>query len=364
MPSSKRMRRGDGSIVLREDGRWMARYMVTLPNGTRKRQTIYGASSEEARSKMRKEQADAANGSPVCRNGLTVANHLTAWVKVAPRIRASTKSGYEGVIRRHIIPAIGNVRLASLTTMRIQQVVNDYIDKGGSIRNAQIIRAVLSSSLRYAKQHGLVSQNVARGVELPTYEPPEKKIWTKQQASEFLEVIKTNKYRFLFEIYLTYGTRRGEALAIEWEDIDFDKNTIHIVKQYTYMGRELEVCEPKTKNSKRYLPLLPHIEATLQDLYPANPTGAIVKENGKMVTPSAIEREFKKIINKHGLPDVTLHSLRHFTATFLKAANVSIKDAQMILGHSSPITTMQHYQHSSLEDKETALKRYAETMAF
>ena len=364
MPSSKRMRRGDGSIVQRGDGRWMARYMLTLPNGDRKRQTIYGTTPEIVRSKMRSEQADAANGSPVCRNGLTVANYLRDWVKVAPRIRESTRAGYAGVIRKHIIPAIGNIKLASLNTMRAQQVINHYISNGGSVRNAQIIRAVLSSSLRHAKRQGLVSQNVARDVELPTYQPPEKKIWTKQQALAFRNAIKTNKYRFLFEMYLTYGLRRGEALAIEWEDIDFDKKVIRIVQQYTYIGKNLEVCELKTKNSRRELPIMPHIEKTLLKMRPTIPTGAVTTEKGEMIKPTCLQNEFEKVIRALGLPSVTLHSLRHFTATFLKGANVSIKDAQMILGHSSPVTTIQHYQHSSLKDKETALQKYTESVGF
>ena len=85
---------------------------------------------------------------------------------------------------------------------------------------------------------------------------------------------------------------------------------------------------------------------------------------GSPIKPSSVDYEFKKIKKQNNLPDVTLHSLRHYVATAFKDLDVSIKDAQKILGHSSPLTTMEHYQHSSTESKKAALEKYAQKMRF
>lgn len=167
-------------------------------------------------------------------------------------------------------------------------------------------------------------------------------------------------------MYMTYGLRRGETIPLTWEDIDFDNKTIRINKQYTYYGRKLVVCPPKTNSSIRTLPMLPHIEATLLEIKAKNlrPSSLIISNNGELIKPTSINYEFQRIIEQNHLTKVVLHSLRHFVATMLKNSNVTIKDAQMILGHSSPLTTMQIYQHSDTESKRKALTQYAEKMQF
>ncbi|MDR0590970.1 MAG: site-specific integrase [Candidatus Nomurabacteria bacterium] len=364
MASSKRVRRNDGSVSLRKDGRWQGRYMITLLDGTRKRQSVYGATAEEARSLMRKEMYAAASGTPVLHNGLKVEDYLLSWIKIAPTVNEGTRYKYLGTIRKHIVPYLGKKNLSSLTSTDVQCMLDSQLSKGITPRVAQIIRNTLSAALKYALGKDLVSKNVARNVYLPKYEMPEKKVWNKEQALVFKDAIRESKYRFIFEMLLTYGVRRGEALALGWDDVDCANDKIRIRKQYTYVGNALEVCEPKTKNSKRDLPILPHIEKLLNELRPINQTGAISVVNGELVKPNSLQWEFEQIIKKTGLPTVTLHSLRHFAATSLKEAGVSIKDAQMILGHASPYTTMNNYQHSTIESKKEALEKYAESMAF
>lgn len=346
---------------------YQGRYMVTLPNGIRRRQAVYGRTIEEAREKYNKAVAEAIIGKPVQTSNTTLEQYLTQWVESAKKIRESTRSGYRSEINKFIIPNIGKIRLSCLTTDHVQGMIDKVQREGASIRTTHILRNILSKALRPAEGKNLVKGNIMKYVELDTYEPKERVVWSEEEGQIFLNAIKGHKYQLFFALYMTYGLRRGEAIPLTWGDIDFDSKTIRINKQYTYHGRNLVISPPKTKKSVRILPLLPHIESILTDIKgkqrPAD-SSLIISDNGELIKPTSIQYEFDRIIRQNHLTKVVLHSLRHFVATQLKNANVTIKDAQEILGHSSPLTTMQFYQHSSIESKTKALAKYAEKMQF
>lgn len=347
--------------------RFQGRYMVTLPNGTRKRQAVYGKTLEEAREKYTLAVAKAVMGVPIQTTTITVGQYLTDWIETVGRIRESTRDGYRGEIRKYIIPHLGGVKLSCLTSQQVQQMMNRVRQNGASVRTTQILRNILSKALRPAESQGLVKRDLMRYVELDVYKPKERAVWSEEEGKAFLEAAKNHEYYLFFLMYMTYGLRRGEPIPLTWDDIDFEAKTIRIDKQYTYHGRRLVICPPKTNESIRVLPLLPHVEKALLEIKEKafSPTTAlIISINGEPVKPSSIDYEFKRITKGAGLPSVVLHSLRHFVATMLKESEVTIKDAQMILGHASPLTTMQFYQHSSTESKRVALTKYAEKMQF
>ena len=353
---------------LKSAGLYQARYMVTLPNGIRKRQAVYGKTPEEAQEKRNKALAEAIIGNPIKTSNLTVEQYLNTWVTTVKNIRESTRAGYAGEIRKYINPNIGKIKLSSLTTQQVQNMMYKISAAGASSRTTHIVKCIMSKALKPAEAQNMVKRDIMRYVELESYTPKETTVWNEEEGRTFLEVAKEHKYYFFFLMYMTYGLRRGEVIPLTWNDIDLKNKIIHINKQYTYHGRNLVICAPKTKSSIRELPILPHIEIELrklikdQDLAGAN--NLLISNGGELIKPSSIEYEFKKIIKKNNLPKVVLHSQRHFVATMLKEAGVTIKEAQMILGHSSPLTTMQFYQHSNIESKSRALAKYAEKMQF
>lgn len=347
--------------------RYQARYMVTLSDGTRKRQAVYGKTYEEAKERYDRVVAENILGTPLQTSNTTLEQYLIMWVESAKKIRGNTREGYKGEIRKYIIPNIGKVKLSCLTTQKVQNMINKVQREGASVRTTQILRNILSKALKPAEAQGLVRQNIIHYVELDTYKPKERKVWTEEEGKAFLDTIRNHKYRLFFLMYMTYGLRRGEPIPLTWEDIDFNQKTISINKQYTYQGRKLVVCPPKTDKSIRILPLLPHIEEELLRIKGnSNPpeSSLIIADSKELIKPSSINYEFEKIIKQNNLSPVVLHSLRHFVATMLGNYNVAPKDAQMILGHSTPLITMQFYQHSNTESKREALSTYAEKMQF
>ncbi len=348
----------------RKNGLLQKSFFITLPNGIRKRQFVYGRDRKTIQDKYNKRMAEAINGCPVISSQMTVEQYLSEWIKDPRDIKEATRLKYAGEIRKHIIPNIGKIKLCHLTTPDVQGMMDNLVKNGVSVRTTQILKNILSKALREAEKKNLVTPGIMDGVELNRYVPKERVIWTEEEVKRFIESSKDSNYHFFFSMYVTYGLRRGEAIAIRWEDIDLDKKVIHIRRQYTFEGSKAIITGTKTTNSIRDLPIVAHIEDLLRELGRKQKQGFVIEEDGKPVNPNKVNREFERIKKKTGLPDVTLHSLRHYAATALKNIGAEVKDVQMIMGHSNPSTTIQYYQHSSLENRNTVITKYAEMMGF
>jgi len=149
--------------------------------------------------------------------------------------------------------------------------------------------------------------------------------------------------------------------------VNFEEKALYIRQQIVQMGKHIFIGDPKTETGKRELPLLPHIEKLLIKQRALEPGAALESlifhsSNGTPYQPNNIFRFFKKKLRELGLPDISIHDIRHTVATMMKDEDVPIRDAQKTLGHASPITTMQHYQHSSLEKKKKALNAVSNRM--
>ena len=351
-------------ITERKDGLFQSPYYVNTSFG-KKRQFAYGKTRQEAKRKRDLAISNNLLGNPLITSQLTVKVYLENWINEAKRLQPTTRSNYAGVIKKHILPYIGNKRLSILDTQSIQQLINQLTRDGRSVRTTQIVRNLLSRAFREAEANNLVKPNLVKNVQLETYRPKKRAVWTKEDCDRFLQAIKGNKYELFFTMYVTYGLRRGEVIPITWDDIDFNQGIIHINKQFTIAGKQLILTTPKTESSIRDLPILPHINALLNEISAnSDKHGLVISDNGEFINPRSINYEFSRIIKENDLPVVVLHSLRHFAATMFKQCNFTIKEAQEILGHKNALTTLQFYQHSSVEEKRDALQKYAKTMNF
>jgi len=359
---------GEGSISKRKDGRWMARFTVVMPNGTKKRMHIVKKDRDQVLTLMKKEMSLAREGTPVLHDGRKVGEWLDYWIEnIAPlKIRVSTVASYKNLIKNHIKPAIGNYSLIGLSPLQVQTMINDHIKSGGSVRLAQQMKNTLSAALRSAMTRELIHRNVARLVDLPPEHKKERPLWTEAQIHEFLEKSKDHMYHPIFVMLCTYGMRRGEVLGLRWQDIDFANDAFTLSQQLIQMGNIVEFGDLKTDASHRTLPLLPHVTPLLREQQAKGLSDTLVfaTRSGKPIQPSNLLRTFHTLTEKYGLPRIPLHSLRHSVATIMKDSNVAPKDAQMTLGHANIQTTMQFYQHSSLENKASALNAISSKIMF
>lgn len=177
-------------------------------------------------------------------------------------------------------------------------------------------------------------------------------------SPEEIQAIKdTTANEFLIAPLILYtGMRTGEAMALQFSDIDFQKKVIHITKSIDHHGNQPTISSTKTINSVRDIPLLPQLEALLPKKYRKSD---YVVSGEKPLTKSALRNRWAKWESEHGV-SFDRHSIRHTYATMLYESGVDVKSAQKLLGHANFQTTMDIYTHLSDEHLQESATKLAD----
>src|SRR5215470_7346978 len=347
--TAKRRRRvnGEGSVYKRGDGYWVGAFDVPTASGARKRVVVYGKTLGEAREKMAKVQQDVRSGIPVPDKVWKLGPYLDYWLEnfVKRSRRPATYNLYEMIVRLYLIPGLGSRRLTSLTVPMVQEFLNRRLEKGDSVRKVQVMRTVLSAALTRAVREELIVRNVARLVELPEWRRGTIRPWSADEARGFLSVARSDPLYPAFVLLILYGLRRGEALGLRWDDIDFDAGTIHIRRQLQRIRGELVLGPVKTHAGRRGLPLLDlarqalQLQANQQAAYRAVmgsawPESGLVftTRTGRPIEPRNLVRSFRRICDHNKVRLIKIHHLRHTVGSLVKDLGVPARDAQTILG--------------------------------
>jgi len=162
---------GEGSITRRKSGGWCAQYVV-YSSERRKRKTLYGKTRQEVAAKLSKALADREGGLTFDAGSLTVGEYLTRWLMDSVRgtVRASTYERHEQVFRRHIQPALGRVKLKSLTPAHVRGLISEKLDHGLAPATVRKIQSTLHKALSQAVSDGLIPRNAA-DVKAPDLHP-------------------------------------------------------------------------------------------------------------------------------------------------------------------------------------------------
>jgi integrase len=368
-------RRGnrEGSIVRRKDGLWQG--AVTLEDGTRK--YLYGRSREEIRRKVGAALHAIDVGAMSESHGITVADFLDQWLGevVKPNVRPWTFKGYEVHVRLHLKPAIGKVKLDRLTPLQVQQLLNSKIASGLSPKTVRYIRGTLRTALNQAVHWGLISRNAASLVASPRVEQYAIQPFTPDEARTFLAAIKGDRLEALYSVALTMGLRQGEALGLEWLDVDLDLGYLRINKQLQRQDGNFQFVPTKTPTSRRTLALPASIVHSLRDhrLRQAaerratgpRPDGwdlVFTTERGRPIDGTVVSHHFHDVLHSSGLAQRRFHDLRHSCATLLLVQGVSPRVVMDVLGHSQIALTMNTYSHVIPELKRDAAQRMEELL--
>jgi integrase len=350
----------EGSIFKREDGRWCAVLNIGYANGKRRRKYFYGDTRREVQAQLTKALRDQQQGLPVVAERQTVQQFLEQWLRdvVQPNLRPSTYTSYEVLVRVHIVPVLGRIPLAQLTPQQVQDLMTQMRKKGLSERTIQYIRAVLRRALGQALKWGLVARNVAALTDPPRVRRPEVKPWSLEQAKAFLIAVQGDRLEALYAVELALGLRRGEALGLAWDDLDFEQRTLTVRRTLQRVGGQLQLGEPKTATSARTLTLprelvgmlRAHRVRQLEDRLKAGElweeTGMVfTTHTGRLLEPRNVNHAFARAIERADLPRIRFHDLRHTAISQLIANGTPVTTAQKIAGHSRLSTTADIYTH-------------------
>ena len=283
---AKKRKAGDGLIRQRTDGRWEGRYVVGYDDhGYPKTKAVFGKSKRECTEKLAALKAQLGGiPSDKLRPEMRFADWLDYWYEThcKPNIRTSTQSGYEDRIRLHIKPELGEIPLNRLTQNDLQQFYarlkksgrktrTECYGEGLSDRMVRMCHATCRSALQRAVQDGLIRTNPAEGCKLPPKKAREMQVLARDELQRFLIQAKAEGYYELFLLDLATGLRRGELLALQWNDLDFETGVLTISKQVSLVRGKIVMSVPKTKSSIRKLVLPPAVVQVLREYRESSP---------------------------------------------------------------------------------------------
>lgn len=355
---TKRRGNNEGSIFL-DKGRNLWRGYVLQPDG--KRRWLSGGSRQEVAKKVQAALSDVAAGLPVSDARITVAGYLKEWVEgVSPSLRPHTLRGYQGHIRRHIVPALGTMRLLDLSPRHVSKMLADIVKSGVSAQTASLVRATLRKALNDAVRQDVLARNVAALAVAPRVVRAPAAFLDTPQAEAFLVACQGHPLGAFYTVVLGLGLRRSEALGLTWGAVNLDRGTLTVSQQLQVSGRKAVIDEPKSRSSRRTVPMPGFVARALsahkaaQDAERARagetwspdvPDLVFTGPTGRHLDPTLTTKSLHAILDEAGLPRVRLHDLRHTTASLLLERGVPARVVADLLGHSTITVTLNTYSH-------------------
>lgn len=354
---------GEGSIYKAADGRWRAVVDLGWQLGKRKRKYLSGKTRREVQEKLNAALRAKQRGLSIDTDErLTVGSFLDRWLEQVskPAVRTSTYDSYSDLIRLHLKPELGSVRLAALTPQHIQGMLSRKLAAGLSPIRVRYLRAMLRAALVQAVKWDMVPRNVADLVSGPRVPTAEIKPLTPEQARSMLAAVRDDRLEALYVLAIATGLRQGELLGLRWQDVDPERRTLQVSMALHRENGSYLLDEPKTPRSRRaiVLPrlaaeaLIRHRKRQAEERALAGPTWrdwplVFTTDRGAPLNSSSITHRFQSLLERAGLPRQRFHDLRHGTASLLLAQGVQPRAIMGTLGHSNIGMTMDTYSHMS-----------------
>lgn len=359
---AKKRKSGTGTVRLRKDGRWEGRVVIGYDEkGRPKTKSVLAKTKTECVEKLEKLKEAVGKPTDKIKADMRFGDWIDYWYRTYSKntLRPTTQSGYESRIYQHIIPEIGKIPLNKLTQNDLQQfyarlkksgrlIRQNVYGEGLSDRMVRSCHASCRSALEKAVNEGLIRINPAIGCKLPPKKSKEMQVLTPEEMQRFLIQAKSEGYYELFLLVLATGMRRGEILALQWDDLNFRTGELHIERQVYPVDGKLTISTPKTKSSVRTVILPPSIVEVLREykqtvisrwIFPSP-----VKEDSPMY-PSAVRKRLQIILERANCKHVRFHDLRHTFATTALEHGMDVKTLSSVIGHVSAATTLDIYSH-------------------
>ena len=284
-----------------------------------------------------------------------------------------------------LIPHLGRVCLADLDTHRLRAAftqiakTTNHHGQPQSPSCLQHLRTTLRAALNLAIREGVIVDNPARHVEIPSYRKPHAKVWTDARVEEwrrtgarpavavwtathlaaFLDTVVSDRLFALWWLIALRGLRRGEACGLRWCEVDLDHAVLFVVRNRTTAGYQVIEGDPKTAAGMRAVALDRHTVRVLREHRhrqldhqarrlaagkPWHDSGYVfVRPDGTPIHPGYVTKRFAKLVRTADVPPIRLHDLRHGAASLAHEAGADLKTLQELLGHSRILVTADTY---------------------
>jgi integrase len=364
MGKAKSRANGDGDVYPRKNkaGKIKSyRGAYVGPDG--KRRYVSGKSKEEARKALREARSGADQGIVFDAESLRVGEYLDRWLSDSVRdtVRQRTYERYESIVRVHIKPAFGRIKLKSLTPNHVRTLYRKKLDSGLAPRTVNYVHTTLHKALKDAVSDGLVPRNAA-SVKAPRPDKPEIRPLSPDQARKLIAAAREacDRFEALYVLALHCGLREGELLGLRWDDVDFGGSsaTVHVrrtlsetrtghkfEKPKNGKGRSVKCSQKATEALRSHRARQGEERLRVGSLWQDNGLVFPTTTGTTMSGTNLLGRHFKPLLTRAELPAIRLHDLRHTCATILLMAGKHPKYVQELLGHASINITLDTYSH-------------------
>lgn len=312
-----------------------------------------GKTELEAMTKLAEKLAAAKRGEETFSGAMTVNAWYRQWLELYKKPKGLTEKSlkmYDEKYNGYIRPAVGHMKLRDVKDVHLQKVLNTQAGKSAS--HVKKLRLVMMEMFKRARQSRLIPYDPAELLELPNYTEGKRRSITEEERAAILAVAETHRAGLWVLTLLYTGMRPGETAALNWADVDFDRNEIHVHAAKESGTRAIK--GPKTESGVRDIPihadLLPRLQAARgKPFEPVFPTrdGTVQNESAQRRAWNSFRKELEKIT--HVASDLTPYCLRHTFCTDLQRAGVPLNVAKELMGHSDIQMTANIYTHRDTE---------------
>lgn len=295
--------------------------------------------------------------------------------EVKPTVKERTYARYAEITRHHLMPHLGDRELADITPGDMQEMIANLSKKGNlrtggglSPSSVNAIVTVAQCALKAACRRGYIPSYTADRVRRPRQSEKEIGCFTSEEQKRIEHAVFSDRRPKMFGIVLALytGLRIGELLALEWEDIDFEKGELSVSKSCHDAKKNGEFRRvtdtPKTLTSRRIVPIPRQILPLLREQKKKSRTPWVVGGEKKNAAESPLsvrsyQYSFSLLLKRLGIPHRGFHALRHTFATRALECGMDVKTLAEILGHKNPTVTLNRYVHSLLPHKHEMMNK-------
>lgn len=361
-PKDSGLRYGEGTIAQRPSGGFQAQWIEAQPDGRALRRSRTFPTRDQAEDHLRTVYRSIRDGRYVPPSERTVAELVRDWLdRGQRRWKPSTHASYRQRAEQHVIPPLGNLRAETLTTPRVQHWVDGLVRAGYDASTIDGAHRVLGGALREAVQLGIIPQNSAAGARKPPVQLKESTTWTAPEVGRIMALVARDPMLdALYRMMLTTGIRPGEARAIAWRDLDLAAATLQVRRTMTkdLDGRVAIGSTTKTNRSRTVALTSSCVKAlnrwrlAQKERRLAAPTWhdldlVFDRGDGRFLPLTTWQKRQDALCRDAGVSRITLHELRHTSATISLESGQHPLVVSQRLGHRSIQTTLDVYSHVS-----------------